>query len=165
MTLRPEYSLGHSQYNEFLFASAGVETDGEQLSVLSALSRLDLDPWREAARLADLPRDVAASALATILSRLPDADWKIPDPAANAARLVEMLPAGSTPEIPTTVESRIRRDAPHLPDAPPVGRPARPAFRTWLFWGGLAVAAFLLFQVLQPDNNLEPPTWWTTEQR
>jgi hypothetical protein len=165
MTLRPEYSLGHSQYNEFLFASAGVEADGEQLSVLSALSRLDLDPWREAARLADLPRDAAASSLATILSRLPDAGWKIPDPAGNAARLVAILPSGSTPEIPTTIESRARRDAPRPSDAQPIGRQARPTFKTWLFWAGLAVAAFLLFLVLQPDNNFEPPIKPFTEQR
>lgn len=165
MTLRPEYSLGHSQYNDFLFASAGVETDGEELSVLSALSRLDLDPWREAARLADLPRDAAASSLATILSRLPDAGWKIADPAANAARLIAILPTGSAPEIPTTVESRARGEVPRPPDAPPAGRQERRTFRTWLFWAGLAVAAFLLFQVLQPDNNLEPPIKWTTEQR
>ena len=60
MTLRPEYSLGHSEYNAFLFAAVGQETVGPPLTVLTALTRLGFDPWREAARLSDLPRETAA---------------------------------------------------------------------------------------------------------
>jgi hypothetical protein len=56
MTLRPEYSLGHSEYNAFLFAAVGEEKAGLPLTVLTALTRLGFDPWREAARLSDLPR-------------------------------------------------------------------------------------------------------------
>jgi hypothetical protein len=55
MTLRPEYSLGHSEYNAFLFAAVGEEKVGLPLTVLTALTRLGFDPWREAARLSDLP--------------------------------------------------------------------------------------------------------------
>ena len=32
MPLRPEYSLGHSEYNAFLFASVGEEKSGLQLT-------------------------------------------------------------------------------------------------------------------------------------
>ena len=39
MTLRPEYSLGHSEYNAFLFAAVGEENVGT-LTVLTALTRL-----------------------------------------------------------------------------------------------------------------------------
>ena len=60
MTLRPEYSLGHSEYNAFLFAAVGEEKVGLPLTVLTALTRLGFDPWREAARLSDLPRETAA---------------------------------------------------------------------------------------------------------
>ena len=60
MTLRPEYSLGHSAYNEFLFGSLGQDAAGTEVTVLSALSRLGIDPWQEAARLAALPRGAAA---------------------------------------------------------------------------------------------------------
>ena len=56
MALRPEYSLGHSEFNEFLFAFVGEEKSGQQLTVLSALARLGLDPWGEAARLSELPK-------------------------------------------------------------------------------------------------------------
>ena len=45
MTLRPEYSLGHSEYNAFLFAAVGEEAVGLPLTVLTALSRLGIDPW------------------------------------------------------------------------------------------------------------------------
>ena len=44
MTLRPEYSLGHSEYNAFLFAAVGEEKVGLPLTVLTALTRLGFDP-------------------------------------------------------------------------------------------------------------------------
>ena len=37
MALRPEYSLVHSEFNDFLFALVGQEKSGMQLTVLSAL--------------------------------------------------------------------------------------------------------------------------------
>ena len=59
MALRSEYSLGHSEYNAFLFAAVGEEKIGMPLTVLTALTRLGIDPWQEAARLADLSKDAA----------------------------------------------------------------------------------------------------------
>ena len=53
-----ELSRPESQYDAFLFASV-CETDEMTLSVLSVLARQDVDPWQEAARLAQLPRDQA----------------------------------------------------------------------------------------------------------
>lgn len=46
MTLRPEYSLGHSAYNDFLFGSLGQDAAGTEVTMLSALSRLGIDPWQ-----------------------------------------------------------------------------------------------------------------------
>jgi hypothetical protein len=60
MTLRPEHSLGHSEYNAFLFAAVGEEKIGLQLTVLTALTRLGFDRWQEALRLSDMPRETAA---------------------------------------------------------------------------------------------------------
>ena len=74
MTLRPEYSLGHSDYNAFLFASLGQEETGLPLTVQTALIRLGVDPWQEAARLSDMPKAAAAQALAAAMARLPDGD-------------------------------------------------------------------------------------------
>ena len=94
-TLRPEYSLGHSAYNDFLFGSLGEDAAGTEITVLSALSRLGIDPWPEAARLAALPRDAAASALAATIARLPDGMWPDAEAAKIAARLVTSLPEGA----------------------------------------------------------------------
>lgn len=92
MTLRPQFSLIHSEFNEFLFASVGVEKTGIELTVLSALTRLGVDPWGEAARLSDLPREAAARALAAAIAALPEGEWKVSDSWAIAARLVDRLP-------------------------------------------------------------------------
>jgi hypothetical protein len=101
MTLRPEFALGHSEFNEFLWAPTGAADNGTPLSVLSALTRLGLDPWKEAARLANLPKDVAAAALAAMISRLPRTGAEMPDNVATAGRLVALLqkpdPAASAP--------------------------------------------------------------------
>jgi hypothetical protein len=80
MALRPEYSLIHSEFNDFLFALVGKEKNGMQLTVLSALVRLGFDPWREAARLeaarlSELTKEAATSAMAAAISALPEGDW------------------------------------------------------------------------------------------
>lgn len=92
MPLRPEFALINSELNEFLFAPIGEEENGIELTVLSALSRLAIDPWGEAGRLSDLPRETAASALASMISRLPRGRWAPSDIPAIAARLVQLLP-------------------------------------------------------------------------
>jgi hypothetical protein len=94
MALRPQFSLIHSEFNEFLFALVGEEEHGP-LTVLSAFTRLGVDPWREAARLSDLPRAAAAQALAAIIAALPEGDWKMTDSSAIAHRLVQRLPTRS----------------------------------------------------------------------
>jgi hypothetical protein len=78
-----------TQYDEFLFAS--VRDDGHgPLSVLSALARLDVDPWKMAATLAQLPRAAAVQRLASLFAGLPDGPA---DRDAIAARLVAFLPS------------------------------------------------------------------------
>ncbi|PWC41116.1 hypothetical protein [Azospirillum sp. TSO22-1] len=96
MPLRAEYTLHQSDLNEFLSAPLWEEKNGTPLSVLSALARLDIDPWAEAARLAALPRDAAASALAIILRRLPAQQSGTPDAGTVADRLVTLLPEGGS---------------------------------------------------------------------
>jgi hypothetical protein len=82
-----------------------VQAIGEEktgtLTVLSALTRLGLDPWQEAARLADMPRPAAIRAFATTISHLPQGDWAASDTTTMATRLLGWLPAGSEPPVPT----------------------------------------------------------------
>ena len=143
MTLRPEYSLGHSEYNAFLFAAVGEEEIGVPLTVLTALTRLGFDPWREAARLSDLPKETAARAFAVTIAMLPEGDWKASESEAIAARLVSWLPGRSASAIPSLA----------------VGHGGsgkmKSGFAAWLAWGVLAVALFSLGLHFVSDNNLE----------
>lgn len=71
MALPARFSPLHSDLNDFLVASVGVEQNGMPLSVVSALTRLGADPWEEAARLAALPKALAVETLAPMIARLP----------------------------------------------------------------------------------------------
>jgi hypothetical protein len=62
------------------------------LSVVSALARLEIDPWQEAARLSELPRELAAAALDGLIRRLPGGRWDPAEIGTIAARLIELLP-------------------------------------------------------------------------
>ena len=44
-----------AEFDKFLGAPIGEGRNGTPLSVLSALARLDVDPWQEAASLARMP--------------------------------------------------------------------------------------------------------------
>ena len=93
MALSARFSLLHSDLNDFLFAPVGEEQNGVTLSVVSALTRLGLDPWEEAARLTPLPKARAAEALAPLIARLPISRTHPSDDLAISQRLVELLPA------------------------------------------------------------------------
>jgi hypothetical protein len=80
------------EFDEFLFAPVGEEANGMLLSVLSALSRLGIDPWADAARLAHLPKDSAIVALGQSIALLPLGKWQAADTTAIATRLIELLP-------------------------------------------------------------------------
>jgi hypothetical protein len=76
-----------ASFNDFLFATVCEERNDMPLTVVSALARLDLDPWTEAAELARMPADGAARRLAALLAGVAGAS-----PATTAARLVALLP-------------------------------------------------------------------------
>lgn len=70
------------------------------LSVLSALARLNLDPWKEAAELSELPSGPATQRLATLIVRLPGGRWTQADSMGIAHRLIELLPRPSSLAVP-----------------------------------------------------------------
>ncbi len=74
-------------FNDFLFATVCEERNEMPLSVISALARLDLDPWREAEGLAAS----AASRLSVLLAGYVDNRASQTD-RAIAARLAALLP-------------------------------------------------------------------------
>jgi hypothetical protein len=84
----------------FLFAGLCEEPNGMTLSVVSAFARLDLDPYREAGRLAGLSRRDAAASLTRLVARLDHA--AAPIDTARITSLIQLLPKPeATPrEIP-----------------------------------------------------------------
>jgi hypothetical protein len=108
MALSARFSLLHSDLNDFLFAAVGDEPNGMQLNVVSALTRLELDPWEVAARLAALPKPLAAEALAPMIARLPIDRPQRSDNLAISLRLVELLPAPEQAASPGREQSSVK---------------------------------------------------------
>jgi hypothetical protein len=81
-----------SEFDDFLFAHIGEEKNGMLLSVLSALARLDLDPWREAAELARMPQQTARKRLTSLIEALPNQPPTRPEPEKVSTRLIALLP-------------------------------------------------------------------------
>jgi hypothetical protein len=88
-----------SEFDRFLFAPIGEEKIGMLLSVLSALARLDLDPWREAAELARMPKHTAKQRLTSLIEALPDSLSTRPEPETISTRLFALLPRGASSSI------------------------------------------------------------------
>jgi hypothetical protein len=95
---RSTSSLG-LQFNAFLFASIDEGAPEAPLSVVSALARLDLDPWQEAAELTRLPREAAVQRLGALLTRLPGDDLAHSDSRTVALRLIALLPNPAGPAV------------------------------------------------------------------
>jgi hypothetical protein len=117
-----------STYNHFLFAPICEEANGMQLSVLSALARMDVDPWEEATRLAAMPKAIAERALVSILDRVLGTHRNPSETEVIATRLVQLLPQPG--EGVTMAPSQTAR----------VG--AQQTY--WLLWLGFALAISLL---------------------
>lgn len=80
-------------YDDFLYAPVCGEVDEMPLSVLTALTRLNLDPWKEASELSSLPQETAIRRLAALIARLPAMQSGKLDSAQSARRLVALLPS------------------------------------------------------------------------
>jgi hypothetical protein len=106
MTRSTSLSQLPSEFDDFLHAPIGEDGIGDDgngmlLSVLSALARLNLDPWQEAAKLAALPGAIAAQRLAALIAELPNGPMAHLDPGTIAARLIARLPRQADPHIPS----------------------------------------------------------------
>ncbi len=138
MTLQYPY-LVQSDYDSFLYAvieeepsePSGDGIGGIPTTVMSALTRLNIDPWQEAARLSAMPRDRAADAICLWIAQLPNEQWKPSDIADIAAQLADLLPQSRAPA------PRRRRSA------PVVSRKSAVTIVVWLV--GLTLGAMMLF--------------------
>jgi hypothetical protein len=146
-TLRAGGFLG-PEFNLFLFASIGEDQRGGPLSVASALGRLDLDAWAEAAALARLPQTAAVAKLASWISRFTEFPLIVRDAQATARRLVALLP-DSAPASPIQPGQAAAK-------TPGLARPA------WLLL--LVTCLWLGMLALGPASHAPAPTQVPTTQ-
>jgi hypothetical protein len=108
-----------------------------RLSVLSALARMNVDPWEEATRLAAMPKAIAEKTLLSILDLVSGRSWKSPEATAIAARLVRLLPQASeaaTIAAPETAKATTQRKS------------------YWWVWVGFALA----LSFMTPNHQATP---------
>ena len=89
-----------NKFDNFLHASIGADGNGMTLSVLSALARLDVDPWEEAGELSKLSEELGAQRLAALLSRLPTRQRADEDTGSLVERLIRLLPRVAVSSVP-----------------------------------------------------------------
>lgn len=82
-------------FDRFLYADLGGDRAGNTVSVLSALARLGLDPWAEAAELSSMTQDGARQHLKLLLARFHDVPELDHDQDKMISQLVEALPKAS----------------------------------------------------------------------
>jgi hypothetical protein len=140
-------SFPGSEFNAFLFAPIGEDGNGMLLSVLSALARLDVDPWQEAAALARLPGKTAVQRLAALIAALPDGPLAHRDPGPIATRLIALLPR------PASVVGPPRSTLPGAGTG--TGTGATPNSRTVLFM--LFMACLLGVQFIMASHQVPAP--------
>ena len=111
MTRSASASIQRSEFDDFLCAPIGDETNGMVLSVISALARLDFDPWLEAASLARMPQQAAIERMTALISALPDTTPASREPQAVATRLIALLPRPVASNAPKQAALRARNQA------------------------------------------------------
>jgi len=133
MALRPLFAPLRPDLDDFLFAKVGEEREGVPLSMISALTRLGLDPWDEAGRLSSLGKKDAIEQLRQLIAQLPGTAQPSVEGREIAAGLIELLPArAGTPRPPEARLPRRWRIAPvHI----------TPVQKSWLICVLLVAAA------------------------
>jgi hypothetical protein len=142
-------SFPGSEFNEFLFAPIGEDANGMPISVLSALARLDIDPWQEATALARLPGRTAIQRLAASIAALPDGPSAHRDPEPIATRLIALLPRTASVAGPS------RSALPRAGASAGSGADATPNSRTVLFM--LFMACLLGVQFIMASHQASVP--------
>ncbi len=121
------------EFERFLYASVGEDRNGYVVTVLSALARLGLDPWKESAELVALGREAARARLGTLLARCRDVPALASDHDRIARDLSQLLPEGQA-------SGSLKRVLPSVAD----GRPGT----SGAIWVVLALI-LLLFQIFK----------------
>jgi hypothetical protein len=106
----------NTAFDPFLYAAIGEAPNGMSLSVQSAIARLDLDPWNEAANLSSMAPPAATERLTWLLSSLPSSQLTAPA-TATIARLVGLLPRAARSESWTPAVASLTKTKAYGPAA------------------------------------------------
>lgn len=128
--LRQSFRPLRPDLDKFLFAEVGDEIDGMPLSVISALTRLGLDPWEEAGRLSLLRNGEAVEQLTRLIVELPENCRPLDEAREIADGLVLLLPKYDTSPTSPQLQIRLR-----------YGRSALTVPKLSQFWIGCFVIA------------------------
>ena len=94
-----------TEFDPFLSSPLWLDRNEFPLSVMSALARLDIDPWQEAAALAALSKAAAVTRLSALLGPLPGAPPTKPDREGLCQRVLGLLPPPYTLPKQTAIEA------------------------------------------------------------
>lgn len=97
------FALANTGLEAFLCGEVGTELNGSTLTIMSALARLDFDPWAEAARWSRLPRAATIDRLAGLIVQMPLCPQSLGEARGTAIRLTNLLPVQS--KTPTGSET------------------------------------------------------------
>ena len=98
------------EFDPFLCAFIGADPNGTLLSVLSAFARTDVDPWKEAAQLARMPRESATARLTEFILTLPNEPYANKPARTVAGELIALLP--ETSRVASPAPGKLTKTAP-----------------------------------------------------
>ncbi len=97
------------EYDAFLYAVICREKNGMHLTTASAIARAGADPWKEAARIAKMPKDLAIQALTRLMPDQAATDKDATDQQITADRLLSLLPKRTyIPTVPAVAIPRAK---------------------------------------------------------
>lgn len=98
-------------FERFLRATVGEDVNGINVSVLSMLSRLEVDPWTEASDLAAMPDGPARERLNALMTRFRDVPTHGRDQGKIISALLDLLPKKKASANPNTPDVAARLPA------------------------------------------------------
>jgi hypothetical protein len=96
-----------TDFDQFLFAPVADDANGMRLTMVTVLARTGVDPWDEAAGLAQLSRESAIQKLVSLLAGVPNGPSPGADTTTLAARLVALLHGSRKPATAAAVEKMV----------------------------------------------------------
>jgi len=102
MTLTMDQMGQDPAFERFLRATVGEDVNGINVSVISMLARLEVDPWTEASDLAAMPDGPARKRLNTLMNRFKDVPTRGRDQGKIISALLDLLPKKKVTASPNT---------------------------------------------------------------